>query len=483
MTNLPIIQAPTFQDWPDGLLVVDSEGAIAHLNDAATNFIGWSQAAVKGRSVHEVLCQHSIYTNHSSNDCPLCIRDEVLLAPQEVYWTHQNSENVAISFRRSSMACGSTLILFTTCEQQGFQVEELRKLSLFTDINPAPLLELDEQGLILFSNPAMTELMLEFGFDDEGAPAVLPGDLADLVGQALESQGLENVESSAASEEDGSSVRHFMWRFHVQDSEHGNIILLSGLDVTSKKEMEQQRLQYERTLEQEKERTRKEYLAMMVHELRSPLNAVVGYAGILKKKLADHCNDTHLSLFDRIIEGGQQLAEQISTTLDSTRVEAGKLVADITQFDAVSVIREACEQGLALASQKELQFVTDLPEGKLQTLADKQHFKQIAINLISNAVKYTESGTIEVLLSPSFDEVVGKCIILEVKDTGCGVPESEKESIFRLYERQDSHEGGEIEGDGYGLAICCEMLELSHGRIILKSELGIGSSFSAILPR
>ncbi len=472
-----------FGEWPDGLLVVDSKGILIAVNKLAQDLLGWSESDALGRPVHGLLCQNSIYSNHDSEDCPLCIMDNPQSAPQECYWTHKNDENIAVAFRRAYTESGHTLIIFTTCERQGYQLEELKKLSLFTEINPAPLLELDEQGLILFSNPVMTDLMLEFGFNDEGSPAILPDDLSDLVSESIEKGGLDNIESSAHAEEDHGKMAHYLWSFHICEIGQGKVVLLSGLDVTSKKQVELQRREYERTLELEKERTRKEYLAMMVHELRSPLNAVVGYAGLLKKKLASHCSDTQISLFDRIIDGGQQLAEQISKTLDSTRVEAGKLSADISRFDAVPLLRDAFAQGETLAKKKGLGLYIQIDGSEAFALADQQHFKQVAINLISNAIKYTETGSIEVSLRPSFDEQVGRCLSLGVKDTGCGVPEAQRESIFQLYQRQDSHESSDIEGDGYGLAICREMLELSHGRIILDSEMGRGSTFTAVFPR
>jgi two-component system, autoinducer 2 sensor kinase/phosphatase LuxQ len=472
----------SFNDWPDGLISIEATGLIAGLNKAASKLIGWSDDEAKGRSAHGLLCQHSIYTKHADEACPLCQFSEEILAPQESYWTHKNSENVAVSYRRTYSEDGNILIIFTTCEQQGYQVGELKKLSLFTEINPAPLLELDKQGLILFSNPVMTDLMLEFGFNDEGAPAILPDDLPSLVGEALELDGLDSVESSASAEDDTDKVCYFLWSFHIDGEGQGKSILVSGLDVSSRKEVQLQQEIFNRTLEQEKERTRKEYLAMMVHELRSPLNAVVGYAGILKKKLASHCSDAQLSLFDRIIEGGNQLAEQISTTLDSTRVEAAKLVASIERFDAIPVLEDVCIQGRTVSEQKGLAFKASLPGGQMQVLADKQHFKQVAVNLISNAIKYTPEGTVAVSITSGVDTQVGNCIVLEVKDTGCGIPADQKESIFKLYERQDVHESGDIEGDGYGLAICLEMLELNYGRILLDSEEGVGSTFSAIFP-
>jgi signal transduction histidine kinase len=246
--------------------------------------------------------------------------------------------------------------------------------------------------------------------------------------------------------------------------------------------MERQRLQYERELEQEKEKTRKEYLAMMVHELRSPLNAVVGYANVLKLKLKGAITDSQLSLFDKIIEGGNQLAEQISTTLESSKIEAAKMSAEVSAFNAVPLIRNVCSELDSTAVEKRLELILNVSDEKVLVMADAQHFRQIAINLISNAVKYTARGKITVTLSSVEDPEMGQCVSLAVKDTGCGIPDSQKDSIFKLYQRQEGHVDSDIEGDGYGLAIVGEMVELNHGKILLTTRVGIGSTFTVLFP-
>lgn len=473
-----------FDTWHDGLISVSEEGLFLALNRSATELLGWTKAQVEGRHVHDVLCKHSIYTEHDQEDCPLVQGGDgdAQTQPTEAYWVHQNSQNIPVSFRRVYDHSENALIIFDSCDRQGFQIDELRKLAAFTDINPAPLLELDSQGLILFSNPAMTDLMLEFGFDDEGAPAILPSDLPSLVIDALSKDGLGNVESSAASEDDEEDIRYFTWQFHIVDSSQGRTILLSGLDTTSQKLLERQRQEYEQELEKEKERTRKEYLAMMVHELRSPLNAVVGYANVLKLKLKGSIAESHWALFDKIIDGGNALAAQISDTLDSTKVEAGQLVAEINDFDAVPVINKVCTDLSSTAEAKSLALVIDVADELLNIKADAQHFRQIAINLISNAIKYTARGRVTVKLRSTVDEEIGECISLAVKDTGCGIPDSQKESIFKLYQRQEGHVNSDIEGDGYGLAIVVEMVELNKGKILLDTRVGLGSTFTVLFP-
>jgi len=135
-----------------------------------------------------------------------------------------------------------------------------------------------------------------------------------------------------------------------------------------------------------------------------------------------------------------------------------------------------------VASEKGLTLVVDIQHTPLMMCADKQQIKQIAINLLSNAMKYTDSGSVTLSAQQIDDPQLGKAVALSVKDSGCGIPESEQESIFQLYQRQKTHEQGSVEGDGYGLAICVEMAALHRGRITLESELDVGSTFTVVLP-
>jgi len=475
----------------DALIAIDGRGCICELNHLAESLLGWGSSEVIGRSVHDVLCSHSAYNDHDEASCSLRNNNQHNVEPNEVYWVHKNQENIAVSYRQTPILLSTTsseseaagLIVFQTSENLGYQLEELKKLSAFTDINPAPLLELDSQALILFSNPCMTELMLEYGFDDEGSPSVLPKNLPDLVQRCLSIDvPLENIEAKAVDPENEMPPKHFLWSCHPVRHNNTGSVLLCGLDVSNKKELELQQEKFKQTLEEEKVKARKEYLVKMVHELRTPLNAVVGYAMLLKVKLSGKITEAQSSLFDRIIEGGLVLADQISSTLQAARVESGSIDADFKYFTINPVIQDIVLKLSSMADDKGLSVITDIPDEPIHICADLAHVKQILINLFSNAVKYTSTGSINVSLASIEDVKLGECIAMSVKDTGSGISDTEKDAVFELFSRQDLHISSEIEGEGLGLAICSEMVDLHHGRIDLQTELGKGSTFTVLLP-
>jgi len=475
----------------DALVAIDDRGCICDLNSLAESLLGWRSDEVIGRPVHDVLCSHSAYTDHDGGACPLTNIEQQNVEPTEVYWVHKNQENIAVSYRQTPIllttvsleAVSAGLIVFQTSENLGYHLEELKKLSAFTDINPAPLLELDSQALILFSNPCMTELMLEYGFDDEGSPSVLPEDLLELVQRCLSiDMPLENIEAKAVDPENEMPPKYFLWTCHPIRNNHTKSVLLCGLDVSNKKELELQQEKFLQTLEEEKVKARKEYLVKMVHELRTPLNAVVGYAKLLKVKLSGKITEAQSSLFDRIIDGGLGLADQISSTLQAARVESGNIEADFTNFTINPLIKGVISKLSAMAEDKGLSVFTDIPDEPIQICADISQIEQILINLFSNAVKYTPTGSIKVSLSNIEDEKLGECIAISVEDTGSGISDAEKDAVFELFGRQDLHNSSEIEGEGLGLAICSEMIDLHHGRIDLQTEQGVGSTFTALVP-
>jgi signal transduction histidine kinase len=471
------------QAWPDGLIEV-RDGKVHQLNSQVTYYLGWSCSDLSGRHVHQVLCRHSTYCDHHENDCPFASSDDACLQAREAYWVHKDQHNIAINYRVVPTTRGSLLIIFQSCDILGYQVNELRKLSTFTEINPAPLLEVDAQGLILFSNPAMTDLMLSFGFNESGQARVLPSDLSTSVRLCLtQGQALLNIESEVSDEDNPGIQRYFLWRFHPLKYATRESVLICGVDISSKKEMEQQEARFQQIIEQEKTKARKEYMAKMVHELRSPLNMVVGFASVLKHKLGTKISQNELAMIDQIIEGGNQLAEQISITLQSSRVELGKLHAEIAEFELNQILFDLADKLKVMADEKKLQMSAEIPEKPLRVRADILHLRQTVINLISNAIKYTPSGFVKLMVHEVEDQEIGLGVAISVQDSGSGIPEHEKDHIFELFKRKQEDENSGIEGDGVGLALCVEMMALNHGRILLESEPGVGSIFTVVFPR
>ncbi|MFW5657441.1 MAG: ATP-binding protein [Bacteroidota bacterium] len=271
------------------------------------------------------------------------------------------------------------------------------------------------------------------------------------------------------------------------------------LEITEqkKKEIELERLKNEledkvkertRELEEEKERAeaanraKTTFLANMSHELRTPLNAVLGYADILKSKEYDETRQQYLN---SISTSGNALLSLINDVLDLSKIETGKfelqhsVVALKTLFEEINIIfnKKITDKGLAFTISTD----PSVPE---HLLLDEVRLRQILINLVGNAVKFTEKGYIAIRCSPLTKENSGPGEIhlkIEVEDTGRGIVKSELKRIFNAFEQAKQQKVSEYEGTGLGLAISKNLAELMQGEIQVESTPGKGSLFTLII--
>ncbi len=224
-------------------------------------------------------------------------------------------------------------------------------------------------------------------------------------------------------------------------------------------------------------RHKSEFLASMSHELRTPLNAVIGFSEVLLERMFGELNERQEEYLRDIRSSGKHLLELLNDILDLSKVEAGQMHMDLTTF----VVRDVLETALALLRERallqhvELVLELDSAVGLIDT--DELRFKQIVLNLVTNAVKFTPAGG-HVLVRASTD---GGELFVAVTDTGIGVPIDDRERIFESFQ-QGSIGASNEEGTGLGLTLCRRMLELLGGRIWLESEVGMGSTFTFALP-
>ena len=230
---------------------------------------------------------------------------------------------------------------------------------------------------------------------------------------------------------------------------------------------------------EEANQAKSQFLANMSHELRTPLNSVIGFANILLKNRGGNLNPKDLTYLERISDNGQHLLGLINDVLDLSKVEAGHMEAELAPAALGELIHETLAQmeGRVLSGQVALR--AELPDDlqPLETDADK--LKQVLINLIGNAIKFTEEGSITVCVKA--DPGTGRAVRIDVIDTGIGIPEDRREKIFEAFQQADNTTTRKYGGTGLGLAITRSLLELLGYRIELESQVGEGSTFSILL--
>jgi len=221
-----------------------------------------------------------------------------------------------------------------------------------------------------------------------------------------------------------------------------------------------------------------EFLANMSHELRTPLNAIIGFSEVLGERLFGDLNEKQEEYLKDIHASGQHLLSLINDILDLSKIEAGRMELELTDFDLPTAIDNALTLVRERAGRRGIALHQAADEGVGQTRGDERKIKQVLLNLLSNAIKFTpDGGRIAVRARP-----VDGSVEVSVSDTGVGIAPEDQEAIFEEF-RQVGTAAKKVEGTGLGLALSRKFVELHGGRIEVQSQLGVGSTFTFTIPR
>jgi two-component system, NtrC family, sensor kinase len=220
-----------------------------------------------------------------------------------------------------------------------------------------------------------------------------------------------------------------------------------------------------------------EFLANMSHELRTPLNAIIGFSEVLGERLFGELNEKQEEYLKDIHASGQHLLSLINDILDLSKIEAGRMELELTDFDLPTAIDNALTLVRERASRRGIGLHQATHEGLGQIRADERKIKQVLLNLLSNAIKFTpDGGRIDVRARP-----VDGSVEISVSDTGVGIAPEDQEAIFEEF-RQVGTADKKVEGTGLGLALSRKFIELHGGRIWVQSQVGMGSTFTFTIP-
>lgn len=226
-----------------------------------------------------------------------------------------------------------------------------------------------------------------------------------------------------------------------------------------------------------------EYLSHLAHEFKQPLTSIIGYSDLFlrQQRRKTQVKDTYTNLehIERVLRNGKQLLHLINNVLEISRYDAGQIKFQLTPTDVRELINNVCEMLEPLAAEKNLKIVVDCDRAPKELITDSFKFQQIVTNLISNAIRYTESGTIIIMC----DVLENQRWAIAVSDTGIGIASENQAQIFKPYFRVSSSDRSYLpDSTGLGLAIVSRLVKLLQGQINLVSEVGVGSTFTVILP-
>jgi len=220
-----------------------------------------------------------------------------------------------------------------------------------------------------------------------------------------------------------------------------------------------------------------QFLANMSHELRTPLNAILGYAELLVDGIYGPLPDRPKGVLERIQNNGRHLLALINDVLDLAKIEAGQLNLTLENYSLPEVVRSVVTATEPLATAKGLKFTTVLQDNLPTAHGDARRVSQILLNLVGNAIKFTDHGEVEIRAKAEKGRFA-----LSVRDTGPGIADADQDLIFGEFQQIDSSNTRKRGGTGLGLAISKRMVEMQGGTISVESALGQGSTFRVVLP-
>jgi PAS domain S-box-containing protein len=227
----------------------------------------------------------------------------------------------------------------------------------------------------------------------------------------------------------------------------------------------------------EMDRLKSQFIASMSHELHTPLNAIIGFSGVLLKGIDGPLTDAQRQDLETILKSGKHLLALIKDVLDVSQIWAGKMELALSDVDLAEMIEDAVASTIPLIGDKPIELMQALDPILPLVRADETRARQVLLNLLTNAVKYTEQGRVTV--SAFRDD---GHLVIGVADTGIGISPEHLEVIFEEFGRVDDSSTRKVDGLGLGLSISRRLVELHDGRIWVESEPGIGSTFYFSLP-
>ncbi len=485
----------------DGIIVITQTGVVEAFNAAAEMIFGYSAAEVIGNNVtmlqpEPYRTEHDGYLRNYMNTGAA----KIIGIGREVSGRRKDGTVFPLELSVSEILAGSTQRLFTGIVRDISERKAAEKALLESSVRMEAILatavegiiSITDHGIVLMFNPAAETL---FGYTAE---EVIGHNIKMLQPEPYHSEHdgyLRNYRTSGHAKiigigrevtgrrKDGST---FPMDLAVSKVELGDKTIFTGIvrDI-SERRMAEEGLRLAKEEAEEANRAKSEFLASMSHEIRTPMNAIIGMADLLWETTLTQEQQEYVRIFRN---AGDNLLNIINDILDLSKVEAGHMELERIDFNLREMVEKTAEVLAIKAHEKKLELLCYLPQDVPENLVgDPGRIRQILVNLIGNAIKFTSEGevTLSITVKPlsrvslNKECIPGECIelLFQVKDSGIGIPAHKLQSVFESFSQVDSSTTRKFGGTGLGLTISKRLVELMGGKIWAESSEGIGSTF------
>ena len=371
---------------------------------------------------------------------------------------------------------GTTFLHRSAEQRERTTIARSRDVINHTDVI-VHICDLDER--ILFANNRFCRILGKSEEELIGTRIsdAVPPEFSDTL-RAISAPPIGSLDADVAREfmfEVGGVLRHFLVNCFPLFGTDGRADswCAVGIEITELKNIEQSLV----AASEAKSR----FLANMSHELRTPLNAILGFAEILEEEAVEDGLDNYRDDLRRILEGGRHLLALINDILDFSKIEAGKMDLSIEEFRLGDLLRSVASTAEPLMEKNGNRFMMTCDISEMTLKTDATRLRQILLNLLSNAAKFTFAGSVSLSCRAEGDPGA-EMLLFEVTDSGIGMTPNELSGLFEEFTQADSSITKNYQGTGLGLAICKRLASMLGGRIIAKSTKGVGSSFVLRIP-
>jgi len=489
----------------EGVVAMDAAGRCTFLNPEAERLLGYGAQELLGQDIHEAIHARTgggfrVQREECAMHSPAAAR-HVFRSDLEVF-TRKDGSQFPISVVSMPLFEGEhfvgTVAAFQDISARKADEEYLlstsSRLSALLESMQAGVLVEDEQHRVVMSNQALFSL---FGIDDlsveaVGQPSIALFEACDHIMLwpheflAQVRQVLTLGQPSPGQEfrlKDGRILEYdyvpiYIFPANPKPEEcRGHLWLFR--DITGRKQAEVE-LKQAKEFAEAASRAKSDFLANMSHEIRTPMNGIIGMTDLaLETELTPEQRE-YLAM---VKSSADSLLVIINDILDFSKIEAGKMALEAIDFNLPQTLRDALRPLAVKAGQKGLELVIDIaPEVPVAVVGDPSRLRQILINLVGNAIKFTHLGDIVVRVVARPAEGGQSLLHFAVEDTGIGIPGAKQGAIFDAFSQADTSITRRFGGTGLGLAICKRLVDLMDGQIWLDSEEGVGSTFHFSLP-